>query len=342
MKNLLAAAFVLSLTLTEAHAADDKNVARDVTQAPLAQPLSPARGFELTTENGETSVTFRHGWTRATGKNFGRPGSVSIYQTRAITASAPLNDDGDGERTSLDALASGAALEFRYSEIKISRSAIDNSEKMLSMCEEIYASDKNTEGKDCDAGLFEGKPEQLNKFLELIWGKHPAMKSWGVNARAGYDTFDYLDTATLAERSVDKSSWSAKAFHAWRRIGQPWIATVSFDHQEGYESVEAANHCPPGGAPTACVEGSLGAPKKIQKDILAAEYRRIFNNFSVSTTLQYDANNDVWAAEVPFYLTRNKDGDFTGGVKLGWRSDTDEFTAGVFVGTAFSLGAPTN
>jgi hypothetical protein len=34
---------------------------------------------------------------------------------------------------------------------------------------------------------------------------------------------------------------------------------------------------------------------------------------------------------------KEKDGGFTGGLQLGWRSDTDETVAGVFVSKAFSF-----
>ena len=41
--------------------------------------------------------------------------------------------------------------------------------------------------------------------------------------------------------------------------------------------------------------------------------------------------------EVPIYFLQAKSGGLTGGVTLGWRSDTKAFTASAFVGPVLKL-----
>jgi hypothetical protein len=53
--------------------------------------------------------------------------------------------------------------------------------------------------------------------------------------------------------------------------------------------------------------------------------------------VEHDFESDVTAVTIPLYLFKEKDGGFTGGLQLGWRSDTDETVAGVFVSKAFSF-----
>ncbi|WGM40791.1 hypothetical protein [Caulobacter sp. NIBR1757] len=43
----------------------------------------------------------------------------------------------------------------------------------------------------------------------------------------------------------------------------------------------------------------------------------------------YDASNEVAALGLPIYLTTNGDGQFVGGIRFDWRSDTGVAKAGL-------------
>lgn len=318
-----------------------------LTQAPLEQPVSAARGIQITTEQGDTSVAFRYGWSTASGKGFGTDASTAVFQTYAFTASAPLADSGDSQLASLDALASGFALEAKYTHTTITRAKGRNGDAMTAMCARLTAAKPEilTERPDfidkCSLELFGlyGAEDEFEAFKTLVWGERPTATIWGASARVGKDSFDFFDPTTLAEGSADKTAWSVKGFWAHRPLDGDWLLTLAAEHQDAYEASDAAILCPTATGVVTCVNGPIGAPQKVRKDIVSAEYRRAFKGFSAATVLQYDVNNDVSAVEVPIYLVRDKDGDLNGGVKLGWRSDTGDVTAGVFIGTAFGLGA---
>jgi hypothetical protein len=53
--------------------------------------------------------------------------------------------------------------------------------------------------------------------------------------------------------------------------------------------------------------------------------------------MTFDFKSDVFGIDVPLFLVRNKEKQLSGGIRLGWRDDTDAFSAGVFVGKAFKL-----
>ena len=59
--------------------------------------------------------------------------------------------------------------------------------------------------------------------------------------------------------------------------------------------------------------------------------------FAVAPKLNWSVDESVVGVEFPIYLLQAKDGGLTGGVTLGWRSDTKAFTASAFVGPVLKL-----
>ena len=54
--------------------------------------------------------------------------------------------------------------------------------------------------------------------------------------------------------------------------------------------------------------------------------------------MTYDLKDDEFAVDLPFYLVPDKDGNLTGGIRLGYNTADDEVGIGVFVGSTFWLG----
>jgi hypothetical protein len=52
----------------------------------------------------------------------------------------------------------------------------------------------------------------------------------------------------------------------------------------------------------------------------------------------YDFQKKVLGLQLPIYLVRNSDGQFTGGFRLGWRDDTHVLSASVFISKPLSVG----
>jgi hypothetical protein len=66
------------------------------------------------------------------------------------------------------------------------------------------------------------------------------------------------------------------------------------------------------------------------------EGRWLFGSRAVGLKVVHDFKNDNWGVDVPLYLFPNDKGMFSGGLRFGW-TDTDQLSAGVFVGVPFKL-----
>jgi hypothetical protein len=87
-----------------------------------------------------------------------------------------------------------------------------------------------------------------------------------------------------------------------------------------------------------CGKRVLRAPFRQASEIIGGEVRKFFNSrFAITARLNHDLKDDVTGLEVPLYFVRNSDGGLTGGISIGWRSDTDAVIASAFVGQVLAL-----
>jgi hypothetical protein len=100
-----------------------------------------------------------------------------------------------------------------------------------------------------------------------------------------------------------------------------------------YEENDPATLCSPiaGSVLQDCTSLPLGKAKVVDSLVSGLELRYFFPRFALAPSVQYDHKADVWGIEVPVFLVRNDKDAFTGGFKLGWRSDQDKVVAAVFV-----------
>jgi hypothetical protein len=65
-------------------------------------------------------------------------------------------------------------------------------------------------------------------------------------------------------------------------------------------------------------------------------------SFAIAPRVSYEFEKGVFGFDLPIYLLQGKENDsglrdLIGGIRLGWRDDTDELIAGIFVGKPFKL-----
>lgn len=267
-----------------------------------------------------------------------------------FTVSTPLSDgETEARLASLDGLASTVSLDVSFRSLTVnSASAIDD-ETRDRICEEAKASYAARPGHDPELAAKKGCNKTLVRqwdstrvaeFDKAAWGEHAYVIGWSVNGRVGTESFDYLNTTTLAKLSDDKTSWSVGASAAFQPINSRALFVLGYRREAGWESQDEVILCPAGGGVLTCVKGAGGAPISKDKDVVTFEYRQRLDDFAFSVNLAYDANDSVTGVEVPIYLASDDDGAMIGGLKLGWRSDDEDFKAVVFIGTPFSLGMP--
>ncbi len=91
------------------------------------------------------------------------------------------------------------------------------------------------------------------------------------------------------------------------------------------EAIWCPAACPGGGVAARSAREARGWNRPL--------YRVPLGDVMVSPMLTYDDAQEVWAAQLPLYLLRDKNALFSGGLRFGWRSDEDRFVASVFVST---------
>jgi hypothetical protein len=100
-----------------------------------------------------------------------------------------------------------------------------------------------------------------------------------------------------------------------------------------YEDNDPATLCTPitGGLLQDCTSLPLGKAQVVDSLVSGLELRYFFQKFALAPSVRYDHESDVWGIEMPLFLVRNEKDAFTGGFKLGWRSDQHKVVAAVFV-----------
>lgn len=312
------------------------------TQGQVDARVSAPGGIQFTAEEGNSRVTLRAGRTRSYADTATTGEKAAYYNTWSGAVSAPLGDgDSSAKAASLEGLASATTIEFKFSRTRakfVPRR--DWATAALAICEKIegYDPDQDT---GCDLSfVVEKAPDQAEAFSRILWGDNVTSFTWGGSAKAGSENFEYIEPTTLARRSTEETSWSATGFVAyyWASSSRDEsLITASYTRESSWANRDETPICLPGAPPASCVTGSPGPPVQTDKDIFSIGYRRVVDNMAFSVTANYDSQDDVFGVELPIYLVRGEDGGFTGGVKLDWRSDTDEVVAGIFVSQPFSL-----
>ena len=115
-------------------------------------------------------------------------------------------------------------------------------------------------------------------------------------------------------------------------------------YERRYDAGTSARKCQPlpgadaGSGLDSCTDLPFGAPVRSNAFLVSAELRWFFRSWAASPIVSYDSKKKVFGVQLPVYLVRNADGQLTGGFRLGWRDDTHDVTASVFVSKPLSLG----
>jgi len=156
--------------------------------------------------------------------------------------------------------------------------------------------------------------------------------------RIAPESFHYVTTA-LDERSEHRTSWSAGG-SAGALLANGLLVTFTYTRQVAYEANGSVQICEPFGAAGAlsCDNRVVGPPVSAGRSHLASfELRRFFSDsLAISPRVTYDVTRSVTGVQLPIYFLRSADG-LTGGVTLGWRSDSNAFVVSATVGAVLGL-----
>lgn len=294
-----------------------------------------------------------------------------------LTVTTPWDKENDAFLADLDGLADGTSIGLTYSLLGSSRRAVSSTEQQalhgraVELCNDDWAAKLGVKplaptatpddvvkkreevAKKCGTLLPDGTDAAtlIAKYLSAreqrayASGFFKDTFSVAFSGKVEFQDFKFVDPTSLAKMKDDKTSWSAglnltKYFRA-----SPTAVTFGGAYERAWKSADKKILCPvpSGPTPVECVD-SPDAPPTLEDGFkLSANLRTRFfagdelSNFAISPKVTYDVTNDVFGAELPIYLVPDKDGGLVGGVKVGYRSDTDDVVFGIFVGTAFGI-----
>jgi len=256
-----------------------------------------------------------------------------------LKITAPVNKNAEQQELSnLQGLAGTAKLETGYNVLLSRRRQVRfDIDKATALCK------RHGEDEGCNVLDFRSVEPNFVNEVTTIEGTTTAL---GAKLEYTRTKFDYLTADALAPMSDSHPQYAGSISYGLLPhfdVGRVrlYFAGVGYRYESSYEAAKKQQICKPvteGSPALTCSEAAVGAPKHGNKRI--AELRtRWFpsDDLGFDFVVYRNFEDDATGLELPIAFYRGKDGLFSGGVTLGWRSDKNEFTASVFVGAMRNL-----
>jgi hypothetical protein len=196
----------------------------------------------------------------------------------------------------------------------------------------------------CRLGWFrtDRSPAGQAAYNELVAALTPGKIVFaGVNGSIAPESFAFISADTFAEQPAQKHTSRSFSVVAGVAFETNTVTTLSYAHEVAYEAGDEADVCSPSasGGSLKCVQAAVGPPGDPRRtNRLSFEVKQFLGtNVAFAPKFNWDVDESVVGVELPIYFLQAKDGGLTGGVTLGWRSDTKAFTASAFVGPVLKL-----
>lgn len=250
-----------------------------------------------------------------------------------LTFSAPLDTSSSAAPVSLRGPSTGSTVKLSINRLNWRGPTPLEQLQIRTLCQSWKLSNA-----ECDyrklAEPHKSVIGQLQHLFDIPWLA-------GGDVSVETSNFKFRTVDTLAASSTPHNSVTANA-----RLG---YFTPSFGFL--FASVAYRNGWEAAGSPTQlcrplenvsalrCDNAVLGPPVQKETAGVTVELRRFSaNNIAINPSVQrVFMGKPHWSVDVPTYFIKDSTGTAIGGVRFGWRSDTQELTAVIFVGAALSL-----
>lgn len=203
----------------------------------------------------------------------------------------------------------------------------------------IDAAVKSGKMTQAEAEKARAKLRKINKDYDALAHDYP-IHTVGLEGNYGPRTFKWIDSDTLEDMKSNRETYLLTAFYGYCTANE-YLFTLGYSLKKDYQEQDEKTLTEPINGTVATSERTapFGSPEEKGEHVAFVEMRKKFDAIrtAISPKVSYDIEDDVTQVDLKVWLVPNKDGLLTSGVNVGWRSDTDEVTAAVFIGTAFDL-----
>jgi len=285
------------------------------------------------------------------------------YTSRSweLVLSSPLNKDGTpAQFATLDRLTTGVKASFKYSKgftsgvRKLDKPQITNLTNLLALAKEVCR--KKIKGEDlasCEAPSFaidsKSDPDEFmakwitQEYLEQSYENSGQTIWFTGGAELGYNDFEYLDTSDLTAQTQNGIEFKVEASATYSAFKSELALSFGGAYESAFDQSDEAVVCLDNNSDLKCASGRLAPPVRKDNFLVFGEARKVVktNNayipqIGIAPRITHNFDKNLTGVSVPIFLLPD-DGGLSSGLQFGWRSDTDNVSAGIFVGGTFDF-----
>lgn len=185
--------------------------------------------------------------------------------------------------------------------------------------------------------------EQSEAYIKAIKSDKPLI-FMGIDGSIGRAGFKALDRTTFKVDDAARNSWEIAAYYGWIGPNADWSLRARAVYGKAWESPDEVQICRTvtGSTDQECIKGPDGKPQSTKTGLASFEARKFFTllggqRIAVAPQITYRLKDKGIGVEVPVYLSTDKEGKLSGGLKFAYDSKTDDYGVGIFVGAPFSI-----
>lgn len=191
--------------------------------------------------------------------------------------------------------------------------------------------------------IGEYNKDQLEQFLKAIRSDKP-MTFMGLDGSIGRSAFKTLDRVGFAVVNSDRNSWEIGAYYGMIGPDADWSIRARAVYGKAWKSPDEIQICRAitGTTNQECIKGPDGKPLGAKTGLVSFEARKLLTTvgaqrIGIAPQLTYRFEDKGFGVEVPVYLSTDKEGKLSGGLKFAYDSKSDDYGIGIFVGAPFSI-----
>ena len=206
-----------------------------------------------------------------------------------------------------------------------------------------WCNDQKTKGKldgtriNCDSFRRAELPSQE---LKDDYDKHDMFGNFsmlfGLSGQLARPAFEYVELVSGDSADTKHTASSLGAdFGFMTEIG---LFTIGGGHKWKHKAGPKALHCSTTGAISTCNEVHLGGPTDKSGYFAKAQFRRFLTaKLGLAVRYAHDFAEKKTTADAPVFFIPDADGGLIGGAGPRWNSETKNWSAVVFIGSALGL-----